>query len=157
MSVTNPFLICSNINVLHFYKKKPAQTYHIFYCCLYFDSVDEWEKKIFNFYVHLSKLPRSSQPANILVRFSIVVIFLSICAYCLQTDFVMYLNNKYMQLYLGLHSSYICELVSRYFLVSYTNQTLIIIILCWLLAVGDMSVTNCSNKFEHYCGLTLFY
>lgn len=110
MSVTNPFLICSNINVLHFCKKNLLSPIvcSLAVCNL---TVLMNEKKIFNFYVHLSKLPRSSQPANILVRFSIVVIFLSIFAYCLQTDFVMYLNNKYMQLYLWLHSSYICELV----------------------------------------------
>lgn len=120
MSVTNPFLICSNINVLHFCKKNLLSPIvcSLAVCNL---TVLMNEKKIFNFYVHLSKLPRSSQPANILVRFSIVVFFLSIFAYCLQTDFVMYLNNKYMQLYLWLHSSYICELVSRFFLVSYTH------------------------------------
>lgn len=120
MPVTNPFLICSNINVLHFCKKNLLSPIvcSLAVCNL---TVLMNEKKIFNFYVHLSKLPRSSQPANILVRFSIVVIFLSIFAYCLQTDFVMYLNNKYMQFYLWLHSSYICELVSRFFLVSYTH------------------------------------
>lgn len=110
MSVTNPFLICNNINGLHL-KKKPAQSYRMFSCCVQFDSVDEI--KIFNFYASLQASP---QPANILVKFSIVVIFFSIFTDCLQTLWCTWIISTVLFV-----ASHICELVPWSFLVSYTH------------------------------------